>query len=128
MQKPIPLNPKQEEAIRHQNGPLLIAAGAGSGKTRTLTQRLIHLINSGLAPENIIAITFTNKAAKEMRSRLNLSRSHLDRLFVGTFHSLGARILKAEAKYVDRNSNYGIYDNEDSLSLIKSSLVRIVIM
>lgn len=113
------LNPKQKEAVEHKNGPLLIAAGAGSGKTRTLTQRLMYLIDSGVKPENIIAITFTNKAANEMKSRVNILKSHFNKLFVGTFHSLGARILKAEAKYLDRNSNYAIYDDDDSMSLIK---------
>ncbi|MEK7115141.1 MAG: UvrD-helicase domain-containing protein [Patescibacteria group bacterium] len=120
--KNIALNSKQQEAIEHKNGPLLIAAGAGSGKTRTLTQRLMYLINSGVAPENIIAITFTNKAANEMRSRVangkwQMANSNLP--FIGTFHSLGARILKAETKYLNRNSNYAIYDDDDSMSLVK---------
>ena len=115
------LNPKQQEAVEHKEGPLLIAAGAGSGKTRTLTQRLMHLIASGVNPENIIAITFTNKAANEMRIRISNDKSQIPnhKLFVGTFHSLGARILKAEAKYLDRNLNYVIYDDDDSMSLVK---------
>ncbi|MEK9154478.1 MAG: UvrD-helicase domain-containing protein [Patescibacteria group bacterium] len=128
------LNKKQKEAVDYLGGPLLIAAGAGSGKTKTLTSRLFSLIKSGILPENIIAITFTNKAADEMRKRI---MSHEEEInsdkperhnskfiiqnlpFIGTFHSLGARILKKEAKFFGRNSNFSIFDEDDSLRLIK---------
>lgn len=116
------LNDKQREAVEHKDGPLLIAAGAGSGKTKTLTNRLAHLLKNGVKPENIVAITFTNKAAKEMQDRIfNLDHrsSIIDHLFVGTFHSFGARILKQEAKLANRTQSYTIFDDDDSLSLLK---------
>lgn len=115
------LNNKQKEAVNHDVGPLLIAAGAGSGKTKTLTSRIIRLIESGIAPEKILAITFTNKAAEEMRRRIWSKELGIrgNEMFVGTFHSLGARILKAEAAYWDRTANYTIFDEDDSMSLIK---------
>ena len=132
------LNKKQREAVEYINGPLLIVAGAGSGKTKTLTSRLANLLQNGIAPENIIAITFTNKAADEMRNRVNLLIRELvnwkkdknqitnqqisQTLFVGTFHSLGARILKNEAKLLGRTQNFTIFDNDDSKSLIKKIL------
>lgn len=112
------LNEVQKKAATHKGGPLLIAAGAGSGKTKTLTNRLMHLLNSGVNPENIIAITFTNKAAKEMRNRSNFKNSP----FIGTFHSLGVQILKKEAQLVGRNNRFTIFDEDDSLSLIKAIL------
>lgn len=120
------LNPKQKEAAEHPEGPLLIVAGAGSGKTRTLTNRLFQLIKNGAAPENIIAITFTNKAADEMRDRVDkLIKLEADKSqpknppFVGTFHSLGARILRKEARFLNRRANYTIYDEDDSMRLVK---------
>lgn len=133
------LNPRQQEAVEYKNGPILIAAGAGSGKTKTLTSRLAYLINNGANPENIIAITFTNKAAKEMADRVTLLVSELvtwknrntDHVtnqlsnsvpFLGTFHSLGARILKNEAGLVSRTPAYTIFDNDDSLSLLKKTM------
>lgn len=112
------LNPRQLEAVEYEGGPLLIAAGAGSGKTKTLTSRLAYLLKSGINPENIIAITFTNKAAKEMADRIAVPPS----TFIGTFHSLGARILKKEAKLVNRSSFYTIFDADDSLSLLKKTM------
>jgi len=133
------LNEKQKEAVSHGNGPLLITAGAGSGKTKTLVNRLMHLLKSGIAPEKILAITFTNKAANEMKSRtiynLQLTIDQKDNarmsnvkskistsdssLFVGTFHSFGVKILKNEANYFKRTPNFTIFDYDDSLSLIK---------
>src|SRR3989338_469650 len=115
------LNNRQLEAVKHPDGPLLIVAGAGSGKTKTLTSRLTHLIESGINPKNIIAITFTNKAANEMRNRVtNLElRTPNFEPFIGTFHSLGAHILKREAKLLKRTSAFTIFDNDDSLSLIR---------
>lgn len=110
------LNPEQRSAVEYSGGPLLIAAGAGSGKTKTLTSRLAHLIRSGAKPENIVAITFTNKAAQEMRDRVSFSGPGP---FIGTFHSLGARILKNEAGLAKRTPNYTIFDDDDSMSLLK---------
>lgn len=113
----------QAKAVSHKTGPLLIAAGAGSGKTKTLTSRLLHLLESGVDPKQIIAITFTNKAAKEMKSRIVDASKH-DKSFVmpfiGTFHSLGVQILKEEAPLVKRTPFFTIFDEEDSSSLIKS--------
>ncbi|MDE2001669.1 MAG: UvrD-helicase domain-containing protein, partial [Patescibacteria group bacterium] len=120
------LNERQHEAVTHGNGPLLIAAGAGSGKTRTLTSRVLHLLASGVDPSTIIAITFTNKAAKEMRKRIADSEwqaKHNGPIpFIGTFHSLGVQILKEEATRVGRTAHFTIFDDDDSQSLIKSLL------
>lgn len=117
------LNETQSEAVHHKNGPLLIAAGAGSGKTKTLTSRLLHLLESGVDASQIIAITFTNKAAKEMKSRIVLASKNDPSFimpFIGTFHSLGVQILKQEAALVQRTPFFTIFDEEDSSSLIKS--------
>jgi DNA helicase-2/ATP-dependent DNA helicase PcrA len=124
------LNDKQQEAVEHSDGPLLIAAGAGSGKTKTLVSRLVHLLKSGIAPEKIVAITFTNKAAKEMRDRIENyklqpagEKTTFQNLFVGTFHSFGAKILKNEADApagaFGRTKYFTIFDDEDSLSVVK---------
>ena len=113
------LNSKQKEAVVYESGPLLIAAGAGSGKTKTLTSRIIHLIETGVRPENILAITFTNKAANEMKNRIMNYELGIGGLFVGTFHSFGARILRKEHKFLDRTTNFSIFDNDDGLSLLK---------
>ncbi|EKD24273.1 MAG: hypothetical protein ACD_81C00065G0004 [uncultured bacterium] len=117
------LNDKQRSAVEHGEGPLLIVAGAGSGKTKTLTSRLAALLHSGVKPENIVAITFTNKAAGEMKERtekiLDKDKEAFKSMFLGTFHSFGARILKKEARIFGRNSNYTIFDADDSKSLIK---------
>lgn len=108
------LNAAQEEAVRHGEGPLLIAAGAGSGKTKTLTSRLVALLRQGVPGEEIVAITFTNKAANEMRERVADHRP-----FIGTFHSLGARILRNHASAFGRTAGYSIYDNDDALKVVK---------
>lgn len=114
------LNPKQKEAAEAPEKPLLIVAGAGTGKTRTLTSRLRHLITKGVPPENICAITFTNKAAREMAERIGIAQqAGRAAPFIGTFHSLGARILRAEAKSLGRNANFVIFDDHDSAVLIK---------
>jgi DNA helicase-2/ATP-dependent DNA helicase PcrA len=118
------LNKKQQEAVENLLGPVLVVAGAGSGKTRTLTSRLAAILASGADPESVIAITFTNKAAEEMRKRVFGcsvgSRRPLASPFIGTFHSLGARILKKEARLVGRTQNFSIFDDDDSLRLIKA--------
>ncbi|MCS6789171.1 MAG: UvrD-helicase domain-containing protein [Patescibacteria group bacterium] len=116
------LNPNQKKAVLSENGPLLIVAGAGTGKTKTLTSRLIYLLQSGINPQNICAITFTNKAAKEMLDRTikNIKNPKIvNDLFIGTFHSLGAKILKQEAPILKRNKNFIIFDDNDSFYLIK---------
>lgn len=114
------LNPRQKEAVEAPGKPLLIVAGAGTGKTRTLTSRLRHLIKQGVPPETICALTFTNKAAKEMAERVGgAQRGRRLKPFIGTFHSLGARILRLEAKALGRNANFVIFDDHDSLQLLK---------
>ena len=110
------LNDKQRDAVTHKHGPLLIIAGAGSGKTRVLTYRIAYLLNEGLAyPSQILALTFTNKAAKEMRERIEkLIGDRAQRLWMGTFHSIFARILRYEAELLGYTSAFSIYDSEDS--------------
>ncbi|MDA8228644.1 MAG: DNA helicase PcrA [Desulfitobacterium hafniense] len=118
------LNPVQREAVEHRNGPLLILAGAGSGKTRVLTYRIAHLIATGVEPWEILAITFTNKAAKEMKERIQtLVGSEGERLWVATFHSACVRILRREIENLSGyGKNFAIYDAGDQQSLIKSCL------
>ncbi len=115
------LNPPQREAVTHGEGPLLVLAGAGSGKTRVLTHRIAHLIHSGKArPGEILAITFTNKAAQEMRERVELLLGHSTRaMWVMTFHSACARILRAEAPRLGYTRNFTIYDQSDARRLTK---------
>lgn len=117
------LNSQQKRAVEAPSKPLLIVAGAGTGKTKTLTSRLVYLINNGLEPENILALTFTNKAAKEMAERLEESLQGMKtRPFIGTFHSLGARILRAEAKHLNRTADFIIFDEQDSFDLVKKAM------
>lgn len=116
------LNKSQQEVVDNLNGPLLIVAGAGSGKTMAITCRLAAILASGVNPSNVIAITFTNKAAEEMRKRIsNIEncKSKIENLFIGTFHSLGARILKKEANLIGYKTNFTIFDDDDSIRLIK---------
>jgi len=120
----LPLNPTQEAAVRHPGGPLLVLAGAGSGKTRVLTARIAHLIQErGVAPSRIFAVTFTNKAAGEMRARVGALLGADPRgLWIGTFHSLSARLLRREAAHLGFGSNFTIYDQDDSEALVKRLL------
>ena len=120
----LPLNPPQEAAVRHAGGPLLVLAGAGSGKTRVLTARIAYLIQErGVAPQRIFAVTFTNKAAGEMRSRVGaLLGADPKGLWIGTFHSLSARLLRREAPQLGFGPNFTIYDQDDSESFIKRLL------
>ena len=112
------LNEKQKEAVLHKDGPCLVLAGAGSGKTRVLTTRIACLIDSGIPSYNILAITFTNKAAKEMRERLeNLVPDNNS--FVGTFHALGVRIIRENALLLGLSRDFSILDSDDVLSIIK---------
>lgn len=113
------LNPDQQDAVVHPNGPLLVVAGAGSGKTRVLTQRIAYLISQGTHPMHILAITFTNKAAKEMRDRVAaLVGPVANQMWVSTFHSACVRILRAQADHVGFPKAFSIYDQADSQRLI----------
>src|SRR6266850_1879221 len=123
-QHPLPLNPAQREAVEHPGGPLLVLAGAGSGKTRVLTARIAHLITTlHVAPQRIFAVTFTNKAAGEMRTRIGqLLGADPRGLWIGTFHSLSARLLRREAPLLGFGPNFTIYDSDDSEGLVKRLL------
>ncbi|MFN8692567.1 MAG: ATP-dependent helicase, partial [Cyclobacteriaceae bacterium] len=116
------LNPPQREGVVNTEGPCMLIAGAGSGKTRVLTYRIAHLIHSQqVDPFNIMALTFTNKAAKEMRDRIErVVGADARNLWMGTFHSVFARILRAEAHHLGYPNNFTIYDTDDAKSLIKS--------
>lgn len=118
------LNEIQREAVLATEGPLMIVAGAGSGKTRVLTYRIAHLIRKGVDPFNILSLTFTNKAAREMKERIAriVSKGEARNIWMGTFHSVFARILRAEAERLGYPSNFTIYDTDDSKSLIKTIL------
>ncbi|HYC34528.1 MAG TPA: UvrD-helicase domain-containing protein [Candidatus Paceibacterota bacterium] len=130
------LNPRQKEAVLHTEGPLLILAGAGAGKTKTITHRILHLIHQGVRPSQILAITFTNKAAKEMRERTIAllrkdalaDRSSIDELpFISTFHSLGVHILKENASSFGFPRHFCIFDRSDSKKAIKDAMETLMI-
>ncbi len=119
------LNDRQIEAVKAIEGPVLILAGAGSGKTKTLTYRIAHLLSQGVKPENILAVTFTNKAAEEMKNRVrkllvSSFRFYDSSLFIGTFHSFGVKILREEIEKIGYKNNFVIYDEDDVFSLAKS--------
>lgn len=119
------LNEKQAEAVKAIEGPVLILAGAGSGKTKTLTHRIAYLLSQGINPESILAVTFTNKAAEEMKIRVKklLNENHKkinEYLFIGTFHSFGVKILRNEIEKIGYKNNFVIYDEDDAFSLAKS--------
>lgn len=118
------LNEAQYEAVTTLEGPLMVLAGAGSGKTRVLTMRIAHLITNLVDPFNILALTFTNKAAKEMKERIAkvVGQSEARSLWMGTFHSVFARILRSEAHLLGFPSNFTIYDTQDSLNVLKKVL------
>ena len=118
------LNKEQQQAVQHTEGPLLILAGAGSGKTKVLTVRIAHLLAQGVNPYEILAITFTNKAAKEMKSRVEgLVGDVANRIWLSTFHSFCAKFLRFELdNFLGYNSNFTIYDTSDSQAVIKSAL------
>ncbi len=125
------LNPAQKEAVLYTDGPLLVLAGAGSGKTRVITHRIIHLIEQGIAPQNILAVTFTNKAAREMRERVfSLMKSSFPALrasidstpTIATFHSLGVRMLRDHHETLGLRRHFVIYDRSDSVRAMKKAL------
>lgn len=116
------LNPQQLEAVRHTDGPLLIIAGAGSGKTRVLTYRIAYLLEQGVSPGEILAITFTNKAAREMLERVESLVGNTDGMWISTFHSACVRMLRRHGKLVDCLPGFSIYDDQDQLLVIKSCL------
>ena len=123
------LNPQQREAATHINGPLLILAGAGTGKTRVITARMAYMVNEGIAPENILAVTFTNKASAEMRERVkDMVRDGLGRKIVlGTFHAFCARMLREHAHHVGYKNNFVIYSQGEQISLIKRILKDLLV-
>lgn len=116
------LNERQREAVEHIKGPLMIVAGAGSGKTKVLTTRIAHLMANGVDSFNILALTFTNKAAKEMKERVEkiLGNNEARNLYIGTFHSVFARILRAEAHRLGYPNQFTIYDTDDAKSVVKT--------
>ena len=121
------LNESQYEAVTTIQGPLMVLAGAGSGKTRVLTMRIAHLITNGVDPFNILALTFTNKAAREMKDRIArvVGDSNARSIWMGTFHSVFARILRGEGHYLGYPSNFTIYDTQDSLNVLKKVIKEI---
>ncbi|MEJ7823234.1 MAG: ATP-dependent helicase, partial [Chitinophagaceae bacterium] len=116
------LNEPQREAVLHRDGPIMIVAGAGSGKTKVLTTRIAHLMANGVDAFNILALTFTNKAAAEMKERVEkiLGNNQARNLYIGTFHSVFARILRAEADKLGYPRNFTIYDTDDAKSVVKT--------
>jgi len=115
------LNPNQLKAVKHFEGPILVLAGAGSGKTRVLTTRVAHLISQGISPLSILAVTFTNKAAEEMRSRVRtLLNEDPHGMWLGTFHALGARFLRQHGSLLGWTSQFSIYNTQDSVRLVKA--------
>ena len=119
------LNEKQKEAVEFGQGPLMVIAGAGSGKTRVLTTRIASLLHQGVAPYHILALTFTNKAAREMKERIEkMVNESVRDLWIGTFHSVFARLLRREAEHIGYESNFTIYDTSDSKSILRSILKR----
>ncbi|MFL6670515.1 MAG: UvrD-helicase domain-containing protein, partial [Burkholderia ambifaria] len=120
---PDPLNPAQLEAVHHLSSPCLVLAGAGSGKTRVITHKIARLLQAGYEPGQIAAITFTNKAAAEMRERAKalVGSRAAGKLVVSTFHSLGVRILRAEGARLGLKEQFSILDSDDVLSILKDA-------
>ena len=118
------LNPAQQEAVETVDGPLLIIAGPGSGKTRVITHRIAYLVRARqTSPYSIAAVIFTNKASREMRERLHrLVGAGAESLTVGTFHAFCARLLRLDGDLVGLNSNYSIYDSDDQIAMVKQAL------
>src|SRR5450755_4323272 len=117
------LNPEQQEAVLHTSGPLLVLAGAGSGKTRVITHRIARLVETGADPRGIVAVTFTNKAAEEMRQRVQrLVGGAVPIGFVGTFHSWSLRLLRRNAAAAGVPPRFSIADTADQLALVKEAM------
>src|SRR5580704_11669769 len=114
------LTPAQQDAVTHFEGPLLILAGAGSGKTRVITRRVAWLLSQGVRPYNILAITFTNKAAGEMRQRVE-SLIPDCKVWISTFHALGAKLMRIHADRMGLDRNFTIYDQDDRKKILKES-------
>ncbi|MGB9608282.1 MAG: ATP-dependent helicase, partial [bacterium] len=120
------LNPEQKEAVLFNSAPLVIFAGAGSGKTKVLTYKAAYLVSQGVSPRNILAVTFTNKAAEEMRSRItNLVGEVAEDIWMGTFHAICARILRIDGEAIGLPSNFVILDEDDQLALIKEIISQL---
>src|SRR5256885_15895854 len=121
------LNEQQQEAVLTTEGPLMIVAGAGSGKTKVLTTRIAHLMARGVDAFNILALTFTNKAAAEMKERVEhiLHNREARNLYIGTFHSVFARILRSEAPRLGYPNNFTIYDTDDAKSVVKTVIAEL---
>ncbi len=120
------LNPEQQQAAKHNEGPLLILAGAGTGKTRVITARIAWLVAHGADPGSILAVTFTNKAAKEMKERVAgmVDGEQAKLVTTSTFHALCVRILRADAHHLGYKPNFSIYDESDTNGLIKKIITR----
>ena len=120
-----PLNPEQREAVESTEGPLLIIAGAGSGKTRVITERVVHLLRCGTPMQDILALTFTNKAAREMRERIRAQIANygkaVQKLNLFTFHSFGLRLLQQNAPLLGYSANFSIYDAADAISCLREA-------
>src|SRR5687768_9057036 len=117
------LNESQRKAVEQTDGPVMIIAGAGSGKTRVLTYRIAYLISKGVDPFNILVLTFTNKAAREMRERImHLVGPEAKNIWMGTFHSVFAKLLRVEADKIGYPNNFTIYDTDDSKSVYRAVL------
>ena len=122
------LNKEQKEAVTEIEGPCMIIAGAGSGKTRVLTYKLAYLIERGVSPYEILSLTFTNKAANEMKERVtNLTGLDANRIWMGTFHSIFARMLRFEADRIGYTRSFSIYDTNDSSNLVKRVMTELEI-
>src|SRR5438552_10706727 len=121
------LNEPQREAVLHRDGPMLIIAGAGSGKTKVLTTRIAHLMANGVDAFHMLALTFTNKAAKEMKERVEkiLGNNEARNLYIGTFHSVFARVLRIEADKIGYPNNFTIYDTDDAKAVVKTVIDRL---
>ncbi|MEI6073635.1 MAG: UvrD-helicase domain-containing protein, partial [Verrucomicrobiae bacterium] len=121
------LNPEQQRAATHECGPLLILAGAGTGKTRTIVARITWLVSQGVSPSSVLAVTFTNKAAREMKERIAgmLDSGKAAEITASTFHALCVRILRADADKLGYKNNFSIFDQGDQLGLIKKVINRV---
>ena len=118
------LNPEQRRAVITINGPVLVLAGAGTGKTRVITSRIAHMIEEGIAPESILGMTFTNKAAREMKERLAelVSPADAEKVTLGTFHSFCVRMLRKEIRTLGFTPNFTIADDADRTGLLKQAV------